>query len=368
MATVPVRILTYQVELSDSLKAENPGKVVVDIPAEALRNFPAPEGGKYVRWNNAGTALINVDGTGQAPNVPFTFGTAFPGAPAQNDLFVLTQKVGNNEPGVYQYRGSAWQSVVVRLEVPDFPSGNQLPAVATGQFILNVVHGSNTPGLYTTVNNGWVKVASVYDDTAVRGLITALTGRIDTLEAENPVTNLAINGNDLSVTKKDNSVVDLPLPAGTAQPGAPATETINYGLTASVSALRADTTAGQNEAKTAGETAFNANNSNSANISAQGQRTSRVANPLFSGSYVNFTIPPAPADRYYNPWVAVPSENFTALRAIVASGDGQGEDESSNWVETDNEVVIDSVNYKLFVRDIELASGESLAVIFQVLR
>ena len=367
---VAVKTVPYQIQLSDSEKAENPGSVVVNIPIESLRNVSPPQAGKFLQWNRQGTAIVNADGTGQAPAVPFSVGNDFPGAPAENDLFILTQKSGLSEPGVYIYSGGAWKAVVANLVVPAFPSGNQLPGVASGQFILTQAHGNNQPGLYAAQNNAWVAIASVYDDQAVRALITALTGRVGTLEADNPIINAVIAGNNLTITFKDNTRQDLPLPAGggDAAPSAPATETVNFGLTTAIQAVRASNTAGQNLAKTAAETAFNNNNANQDNVAAQGLRSSRVANPLASGSYVNFSAPSAPADRFYNAWVAVPSANFSALRVIIASGDSDGDDDTSDWLETDNEVIVNQVSYKLFVKLTEIASDESLACIIQALR
>ena len=367
---VPVKIFPYQAQLADSVKAENPGKYFVDIPIEALRNMPAPVARKYLRWNSSATAIELVDGTGQAPNVPLSIGNVFPGAPTNNDVFILTARQGNNNPGVYRYNQSVWEAVVVRVAVPAFPSGNQLPIVIAGQFILSQAQGENTPGLYTARNGEWVKIASVYDDQSVRDMITALTGRVSALEGDNPVVSLQVAGNVLSFTQKDSTTTDLNLPAAGAgqQPAAPSAETINYGLTAGISALRGNNQSAINQAKTAAETAFSQNNSDSANAGVDGLRNSRTANPLASGSYVNFSAPAAPANQYYNPWVAVPEENISLIRVLVAGGSGRGEDDSSEWVETDNLVQIDGTNHKIFVRTTEIASGETLPFILQVLR
>ena len=369
---LPIKIFSYQAQLADSLKAEYPGKVFVNIPVEALRNVPAPAAGKFLKWNNQGTALENADGTVRAPSVAVTVVTDFPGGPADGDVVILTMRQGNNNPGVYQYNSGtgSWVRIVAQVSVPVFPSGSQLPAQVSGQFILTDTHNANTPGLYVADNGVWKQVASDYDDQAVRALITALTGRVGTLEGENPITGLVIAGSVLTITFKDNTRQDLNLPqAGTSEPSTPATETLNFGLTTAIQAVRADNTAGQNLAKTAAETAFNNNNANQDNVAAQGLRSSRVANPLSSGSFVSFNAPAAPANRYYNAWIAVPEANFTALRVLVASGDSSGEDDTDSWIETDNSpVIINQVNYKLFVRTTEIKNSESLDFIFQVYR
>ena len=367
---LPIRIFSYQAQLADSLKEQYPGQVFVNIPFQSLRNVPAPERGKFLKWNNAATGLENADGTVNPPAVSLEIVDNFPGGPANNDVVILTKSVGNNSPGVYQYSSAdaRWNAIVARISVPSFPSGAQLPAVATGQFILTAQHNANPPGLYSASGGVWERIASVYNDQPVRDLITALTGRVTNVEAENPVKTLVLNGSVLTVTFQDNTTQDIQLPAGGAGTGtALATSSIVYGLTASIDDLRGESVASQNLAKTAANTAFTANNSVQNNIGAQGERSSRTADNLSSGSYVNFSAPAAPADKYYNAWITIPSENFTKLKVQVASGDGEGEIESDDWVEGDD-VQIDNTTHKLFVRNTEIASGESMAFIFQVFR
>ena len=353
-----IKVFPYQAQLADSVKEQYPGKAFVEIPVESLTNVPAPEANKFLKWNAQGTALENVDGTVNAPSVALTIVGDFPGAPADGDVIILTQAQGNNPPGVYQYSTTAgqWNQIVAKISVPAFPSGVQLPAVATGQFILTQMHNANTPGLYAESGGAWVKIASVYDDQAVRDLITALTGRVTTLEDDNPVTAAAINGQVLTLTFKNATTQDLDLPAGGgAGPSAPLTENIGYGLTAGIADVRADTQQARTEAQNAAQQAFTNNNAGPGNVATQGLRNQRTANPLSGGSLVTFSAPAVPADMYYNPWIIVPNDNLTLFRATVVSGDSAGEDDSDNWTQVGVQN-INGTDFMLLVRNTEIES------------
>ena len=172
---------------------------------------------------------------------------------------------------------------------------------------------------------------AAYDDTALRALITALTGRVQALESAGGGTSDIISG-----------------------------------LTASISALRDGTTASKNAAKADALSAYQANNSAPAQAYLRGLSADKTANNIFSGSYVSYVVPAVPNNVYYNPWVVIPVANLSYFRALVLTGDSAGEDDTANW-EVSPGVNVGS-GRGLYVRNQELASGETLGFEFKIWR
>ena len=406
---ITVKKVDYQLQLSDSVKTQYPNDPIVRLLISQLADVSANIADGHYLVKRAGV----VEGTAVAPGAGgLNSGTAFPVAPADGDIFLLTRAVGQNAVGIYQYSAAAWIAKLTQVEVEDIPQGAQLPGVVSGLFILTAKHLQNEPGFYATVNNAWQRIAGIYDDTAVRALITALTARVGALEGDNPVTTISIAGTVLTFTQKDGTTTDLDLPSGTggglasgivfpANPSAgdlflltqstaqnavgiyqysagawvsrlsgsatPTTSSIIYGLTAGIDDIRDDSVASANAAQVAALAAFNLNNSDTARASVSGLRLTRVANNLSTGSYVNFSAPAAPAEKYYNPWIVVPAENFTFMRVVILTGEAAGEEDSQDWVEH-GEVNIAGSAHKLFVKKTEIESDADIAFSFKIFR
>ena len=361
---ISVRKVNYQLQLSDKTKTDYPGSSIVQLNIQDLLNVAdnLPVGQYLVV--GAGPTITT---TAVAPGGGLNNGVDFPGAPQNGDIFLLTRQSGQNEIGIYSRTGGAWVPLLTQAEQSDLPSGIMLPAVVSGLFFLTQNYQNNKPGVYSASGGNWVQIAGVYSDTEVRQLIVALTGRVTTLEGDNPVTTLSLAGSVLTVTKKDGTTEDLNLPAGQDQPAQPATSTIIYGFTASIEDQRVSSESARNQAGASAITAFNANNQTPANYSASGSRSSRVADNIFSGSYVPFDLPSAPDDRWWNVWLAVPAENITKFSVVSASGDAEGDDDTANW-SLAGTVNVNNVLHNVYVRNLELETDDDSSFIFKVYR
>ena len=364
---ISIKKVGYQLQLTDAIKAQYPNDPIVRLLLSQLADVAntIDDGHYLVKRNNI------IEGTAVAPGSGgLNSGSSFPSSPTANDLFLLTRKSGANEIGLYQYQSGSWVSILSQVEDEDIPQGTQLPAQATGVFILTATHLNNSPGLYASVNNSWQQIASIYSDTAVRALITALTGRVNNLEGDNPVTLLSISGNTLTVTQKDGTTSDLTLPVGgtggAVTPTQPVTTEIIYGLSASIDEIRDNTEASKNLAKAGALLAYQTNNQAEAQTATSGIRNSKTADNIFSGSYINLQAPASPANKYYNAWVIVPTNNLTFLRSVIITGDEAGEDDTTSW-EADESANV-GAGMRLYVRTTELESGESLGIEFKAYR
>ena len=362
---INVKKYDSQLQLSDSVKAQYPNSPIVLINFKDLLGVPdnLPDG-QYLVAGPGGT----VSSTAVAPGVGIDNGTDFPGAPSAGDIFLLTRAQGNNEVGVYQYTAGAWSPILTQSEDEDLPTGEQLPAQISGLFFLTATHLNNPPGVYAAIGGAWVRIAGTYSDTAVRALIAALTGRVATLEADNPIISVTLSGQTLTIRKKDGTTEDLNLPAaGQAGPSAPVTEDILFGLSAGIAAARDDSQASETAAAAAALAAYTANNQTPAQANVSGLNLTRTANPFSGGAYFSVSAPAAPADRYYNPWILIPSLNRSKVKFFDASGPSDGEDDTSNWIEGAAQIV-NQVSYNFYARTLEIESGETMAFIAQVFR
>ena len=223
---IPVSKINYQIQLSDQVKSNYPGDPVVRLNIQDLLNVTSNlTVGQYLVVS-AGPTITT---TAVAPGSGINSGVDFPAAPGVGDIFLLTRASGNNEIGIYIRAAASWTPLLTQAEDSELPSGVALPAQVAGLFFLTEQNQNNAPGVYAARAGAWAQIAGVYSDTQVRALISALTGRVTTLEGENPVTALALNGSVLTVTKKDNSTEDINLPAGGGA-GQPATSSVIYGF------------------------------------------------------------------------------------------------------------------------------------------
>ena len=363
---IKISKIDYQIQLADSVKTQYPNSPVVLLKIQELSNVADNlVVGQFLRVAAGNT----IESTAVAPGVAgIENGTQFPAGPSLNDIFLLTRAQGNNAIGVYQYQAGGWTAILTESESATLPSGIQLPAQISGLFFLTTAHLNNTPGVYAEIAGAWVQIAGTYDDTAVRALIAALTGRVGTLEVDNPVISITIAGQVLTLRKKDGTTEDLNLPAaGQAGPSAPVTEDILFGLSAGIAAARDDSQASENAAAAAALAAYTANNQTPAQANASGLNLTRTANPFSGGAYFSVSAPAAPADRYYNPWILIPSLNRSKVKFFDASGPSDGEDDTANWIQGAAQIV-NQVSYNFYARTLEIESGETMAFIAQVFR
>lgn len=342
---IPVKKISAQIQLSDDIKRQYPTDAVVSLLIQQLANVPELTGNanKILGINNEATAIEFIDKPAGAGAATFTLVSDFPGNPANNQLVFLTRARGSNAIGFYQYRVNQW--VALFTQTTDFvlPVGTQLPAVVTNNsiFFLTATHLTNTPGVYYGAAGppqAWVKIASVFDNTAATANLNALTARVVTLEADNPVTTLVLAGNTLTVTKKDGTTEDIALPAGGGGQAQLAQTAIFYGNTARRAQVDDEDDAESN-AQIEAQNAFN-------------DPTARNAQNVYlqTGGLITITFP-APAG-YYRPWFAVPIQDINNLR--IYSSDNDNENES--W--TNQNHTLNGVVYTVYVRIIEIEQGE----------
>ena len=376
MATIPVRKVDAQIQLSDDVKRQFPNDAVVSLFVQQLLNFPSLSGsaGKALVGNSTETGLTFQDLPPGLTGTTFTLVTDFPASPNNNQLIFLTQKRGTSDIGFYQYRTSTWVSIFVKSDDFTLPVGTALPAVATAGsvFFLTQTYLTNSPGVYYR-NAGppaeWVVIASAQDNSIISQTLALLTSRVSTLERDNPVTSLSINGNTLTFTKKDNTTEDIELPISTANPivgvsisgntltltrqdnstfdialPAPSGGTaqlqetgIFYGVTAVKASVDDDDNSVAN-ARTEGLAAFN----------IQANRTAKNIT-LQTGGYISITFPNATG--WYRPFIAIPTASITNL--LIQSIENNFE--TSEW--TTITATLNAINYTIYVRTTESEEG-----------
>lgn len=346
---VPVKKLPYQIQLTDDIKRQYPGSAIVSILIQQLSNVPSLSGGanKLLSVNNEETAIEFIDAPPGSGSATFTLVTDFPSAPVNNQLVFLTQKQGNNEVGFYQYRVSQWVALFIQSAEFNLPVGTTLPAVATDGsiFFLTDTYLTNRPGVYYRDAGPpaeWMSIAGGAGDSSnLAQSLVALTSRVTTLEADNPVTDISLSGSTLTITKKDATTEDINLPSGGGTPGGAtlASTTIYYGVTAVKSDTDSEAAAEAN-AQTEGSAAFN----------TQASRTEKSV-ALQTGGLIPIVFP-GPTG-WYRPFIAVPTTSINNLR--IYSGDN--DNETTLW--TSIAVTLNAINYTLYVRLSEFEQGET---------
>ena len=218
---IPVRKIPAQIQLTDDIKRQYPAEAIVKLLIQELANVPELRGNanKILAINNEETAIEFITKPAGSGSATFTLVSDFPVSPTNNQLIFLTQKRGSSDVGFYQYRVSQWVALFIRSSEFNLPVGTQLPsvAVAGSLFFLSTTYLTNSAGVYYRSAGPpleWVAIATNEDNSALSQSLTALTTRVTTLEGDNPVTDLTLSGNTLTITKKDATTSDLTLPSG----------------------------------------------------------------------------------------------------------------------------------------------------------
>ena len=137
--------IDYQLDFTDAVKQANPNVGVVRLAFQQLTNVsnttPQDRANKFLKWDANGNVVESVTSSGSGGGL--NSGITFPSGPNNNDLFLLTQKVGQNRKGIYQYQSNTWEDILVTgvssfLDLSDTPS-----ALGTAGQILAVNSGAN---------------------------------------------------------------------------------------------------------------------------------------------------------------------------------------------------------------------------------